>query len=142
MNKPNGIVLTEKITHVPSKTECAEASVKMVKRVEDGYMNPLLAYAQLTALEEMIKASKERIKESALDEAERYGTKTIAAYGCEFQVKEAGVKYDYSDNAHWRDLKEAVDLATAELKGHETTLKKMGMCAKSATTVVSVSLAK
>ena len=105
-------------------------------------MNPLLAYAQLTALEEMIKASKERIKESALDEAERYGTKTIAAYGCEFQVKEAGVKYDYSDNAHWRDLKEAVDLATAELKGHETTLKKMGMCAKSATTVVSVSLAK
>lgn len=138
----NVLVLNEQNTKVPTKAEISVAAVKLVERVDEGYMNPLLAYGQLTALEEVVKAAKERIKEAVLDEAERYGQKTIDAYGCEYQVKETGVKYDYSQNAHWRDLKETLDVAAAELKGHETTLKQMGLCSKTSTTSVSVTLKK
>ncbi len=138
----NVLVLNEQNMKVPTKAEISVAAAKLVERVDEGYMNPLPAYGQLTALEEAIKAAKERIKEPALDEAERYGQKTFAAYGCEYQVKETGVKYDYSQNAHWRELKETLDLAAAELKGYETTLKQMGLCSKTSTTSVSVTLKK
>lgn len=142
----NGIlVLNEQTAVVPSKSEIAEASAKLVERVTEGYMNPLLAYGQLTALEETIKAAKERIKSEALDEAERYeagGRQLFGAYGCEFQVTEVGVKYDYSQNEYWRQLKEQVDVANAELKGHETTLKGLGQYSKTSTTSVKVVLKK
>ena len=140
--KENVLTLSEQVTHIPTKVEIQEAATTMVARVTEGYMNPLLALGQLTALEEMIKIAKGSITEAALAEAERYEQKNIAAYNCDFQIKEAGVKYDYSGNEYWRHLKEAVDTATAELKGHEATLKALKQCAKSSTTIVQVTLRK
>lgn len=141
----NELILTQDVIYIPTKSEIALAAEKLVSQVTEGEMSPLLAYGQLAALEQTIKEAKERIAESALAEAERYeggGRQVFGAYNCEFQVKEAGVKYDYSENEHWRNLKEQVDLANAELKGHETILRKMGMCAKSSKTIVQVNLKK
>lgn len=141
----NELILTQDVIYIPTKSEIALAAEKLVSQVTEGEMSPLLAYGQLAALEQTIKEAKERIAESALAEAERYeggGKQVFGAYNCEFQVKEAGVKYDYSENEHWRTLKEQVDLANAELKGHETILRKMGMCAKSSKTIVQVNLKK
>lgn len=141
----NELILTQDVIYIPTKSEIALAAEKLVSNVIEGEMSPLLAYGQLAALEQTIKEAKERIAESALAEAERYeggGKQVFGAYNCEFQVKEAGVKYDYSENEHWRTLKEQVDLANAELKGHETILRKMGMCAKSSKTIVQVNLKK
>lgn len=141
----NELILTQDVVYIPTKSEIALAAEKLVSQVTEGEMNALLAYGQLAALEQTIKEAKERIAESALAEAERYeggGKQVFGAYNCEFQVKEAGVKYDYSENEHWRTLKEQVDLANAELKGHETILRKMGMYAKSSKTIVQVNLKK
>lgn len=141
----NELILTQDVVYIPTKSEIALAADKLVSNVIEGEMNALLAYGQLAALEQTIKEAKERIAESALAEAERYeggGRQLFGAFNCEFQVKESGVKYDYSENEHWRSLKEQVDLASAELKGHETVLRKMGMCAKSSKTIVQVNLKK
>ena len=139
------LVLDETVAYVPSKGEVATAAAKLVEKVEEGYMDPLLALGQLTALESVIKAAKERIAEPALAAAEKYekgGTIPFGAYNCDFQVKEAGVKYDYSANAHWQSLKETADLANAELKSHEDLLKRMKQCGKSSKTIVQVTLRK
>lgn len=144
-NTPPVLILDETIARVPSKADIADASVRLVERVDEGYMNPLLAYGQLTALEQVVKAAKERIADQALEEAQRYekeGTIPFGAFGCDFQVKESGVKYDFSDNARWRELKEANEITTAELKSHEDLLKRMKMCAKSSKTIVQVTLHK
>lgn len=141
----NELVLTQEQIYIPTKSEIALAAEKLVSNVLEGEMNPLLAYGQLAALEQTIKEAREKIAESALAEAERYeggGRQPFGAYNCEFQVKEAGTKYDYSANAYWVQLKEASDLAQAELKGHETTLRKMGQCSKSSKTIVQVNLKK
>ena len=142
--KINVVALNENVG-VPNKSEIEVAAKSIVERVEEGYMNPLLAYGQLTALEEMISQAKERVKPLALEEAERYeggGKQGFGAYGCDFQVTETGVKYDYSENEYWRQLNEAVELAKAELKGHETTLKAMKQFRRTSTTTVKVSLHK
>jgi len=145
MNEDNVLVLDENVSRIPTKKEIDAASVRLVNRVDEGYMNPLLAYGQLTALEAVVKAAKERIAEQALEEAQKYekeGTIPFGAYNCDFQVKESGVKYDFSDNARWRELKEVLDLANAELKSHEDLLKRMKQCAKSSKTIVQVTLHK
>lgn len=134
------LVLNETI--LPTKSEIKEMATQLVERVEEGYLNPLLAYGQITALEEMLKQAKGIIKDQALAEAERYESKTFSCYNMDVQVKETGVKYDYTENQHWRELKEVVDLANAELKGHEEVLKRMGQCAKSSTTSIAITLRK
>lgn len=144
-NTPPILVLDEKVAKIPTKQEIATASIRLTEKVDEGEMNPLLAYGQLTAIEQAVKAAKERIAEQALSEAQKYekeGTIPFGVYGCDFQVKESGVKYDFSENAHWRELKEANDITTAELKAHEDLLKRMKMCAKSSKTIVQVTLRK
>lgn len=127
---------------VPTKKEITAAAEKFVERVDEGYMNPLLAYGQITAMEQMLKEAKEKVRELALNEAERYGEKTFSTYGMDIQIKEAGVKYDYSANEYWNQLKETADVANAELKSHEDLLRRLGQCAKSSTTTLSITLRK
>lgn len=144
-NTPPILVLDETIAKIPTKQEIETASIRLVEKVEEGYMNPLLAYGQLTAMEQAVKAAKDRISNQALTEAQKYekeGTIPFGAYGCDFQVKESGVKYDFSANDYWRTLKETADLANAELKSHEDLLKRTKQCAKSSKTIVQVTLRK
>ncbi len=144
-NTPPVLALDETVAYVPNKVEIANAATKLVEKVDEGYMSPLLALGQLSALEQVIKTAKDRIADAALAEAEKYekgGTIPFGAYNCDFQVKESGVKYDFSANAHWQSLKETADLANAELKSHEDLLKRMKQCGKSSKTIVQVTLRK
>lgn len=127
---------------VPNKQTINIAANNLIACVEDGDMSALLAYGQLSALEELVKVAKSRISQYALYEAEKYNEKSFDAFGMNIQVKEVGVKYDYSDNARWCELKEQCKLADSELKGHETTLKKMGAFHKTSTTSVAITLKK
>ena len=142
MAKNKNLIALDDSAVVPTKNEISEAATHFIEKVEEGYINPLLAYGQITAIEQMLKESKERIKESAIDEAERYGEKLFTAFGMDVQVKETGVKYDYSENQRWRELKEVADIATAELKSHEDLLKRMGKCARSSSTTIAITLRK
>lgn len=142
----NNIVLIDTAAAVvPTKADIKEVASNIAERVQGGNINPLLALGQLAAIEEIVKQAKEAIKPAALTEAEKYengGRVVFGAWNCDYQVKETGVKYDYSDNARWQELKEQKDLADAELKSHEVLLKEMKQYTKTSTTSVQVTLRK
>lgn len=135
-------ILVDDLQVIPTKSQVASATDKIVAIVENGEIDPLQALATITALADTFAAAKKRITEFAITEAEKYPQKTISAYGAQFQLKEAGIKYDYSMNPEWVSQKEEVDKQTEELKAIEAYLKAKGNFAKSATTTVSVILPK
>ena len=127
---------------VPTKTEIAEQTQRLVEKVLDGDINPLRAYGLLVALEKIAGEAKKAIASQALDEAEKYSEKEIGVYGAKFQIKEAGVKYDYTNDPEWRDYQEQIDIVRAQQKGRETVLQSLKLCAKSSTTTLQVTLNK
>lgn len=135
------IVLSKEYA-IPTKEEVAKQIDEIVMQVEDGWTNPLQAQGLLTALEQVIAGAKKRIMPMAITEAEKYGKGTFGAFNAEFQVKEAGVKYDFSADGEWQDYQETIEQIKAQQKGRETVLKAMGMCGKSSTTTLQVTLKK
>lgn len=135
------IVLSEDFL-VPTKSDIQNQVTAIVGQVKDGNINPLRAYGLLAALEKMAGDAKKAIAEQAINEAEKYPEKEIGVYGAKFQVKETGVKYDYSSDPEWRDYQEQIDIVRAQQKGRETVLQSLKLCAKSSTTTLQVTLNK
>lgn len=135
------IVLSREFA-IPTKEEIAQQIEKLAMQVEDGEANPLQAFGLLTALEQVIVGAKKRILEPAINEAEKYGKGQFGAYNADFQVKESGVKYDFSEDGEWKDYQDTIDMVKAQQKGRETVLKAMGMCSKKSTTTLQVTLRK
>ena len=135
------IVLSEDFL-VPTKSEIQKQVTALVGQVEDGVINPLRAYGLLAALEKMAGDAKKELTEAAITEAMKYPEKEIGVYGAKFQIKESGVKYDFSNDPEWCDYQEQIDLVKAQQKGREATLKALKLCAKSSTTTVQVTLGK
>lgn len=129
-------------TQVPTKAEIALQVQGIEKQVSDGLIDPLRAYGLLTAFEKVASEAKKAIAEQAIAEAEKYAEKEVGVFGAKFQLKEAGVKYDYSSDPQWRDLQNEIDIIRAEQKGRETVLQSLKMCAKSSTTTLQVTLNK
>lgn len=132
----------EALQIVPTKTDVANAAQSLTAIVEEGYVNPLQALAAISAYEQVFATAKKAIQDFAINEAMKYPDKTINAYGAQFQLKETGVKYDYSQDQDWNDINANIEEMKALLKGRETTLRQLGLCSKSSTTTVSVTLAK
>lgn len=135
------IVLSEDFL-VPTKSDIQNQVTALVGQVEDGNINPLRAYGLLAALEKMAGDAKKELTEAAIAEAMKYPEKEIGVYGAKFQIKETGVKYDFSNDPEWCDYQEQIDLVKAQQKGRETILKNLKLCAKSSTTTVQVTLGK
>ena len=108
----------------------------------DGDQYALETLAKLTFLSEIIDTAMKAIRPMAVDEAEQYGKQPISVGGVGFQVKEAGVKYDYSHDDEWKELKKRADAAALMLKQCEERLRLAGECSKSSITTVSVTLPK
>lgn len=135
------IILSEEYT-IPTKAEIAEQIQRVTDQVADGTINPLRAYGLLAALEKVVAEAKKAIQDLALMEADKYPDKTNDVYGAQFQIKEAGVKYDFSDSPEWNALQVQIEELKARQKGVETTLKALGQCAKSSTTTLQVNFSK
>lgn len=125
-----------------SKTNARAAAEQVINRVADGDQYALETLAKLTFLSEILDTAMKAIRPMAVDEAEQYGKQPISVGGVGFQVKEAGVKYDYSHDDEWKELKKQADAAALMLKQCEERLRLAGECAKSSTTTVSVVLPK
>lgn len=125
-----------------SKTNARTAAEQVINRVADGDQYALETLAKLTFLSEIIDTAMKSIRPMAVDEAEQYGKQPISVGGVGFQVKESVIKYDYSHDDEWKELKKQADAAALMLKQCEERLRLAGECAKSSTTTVSVILPK
>lgn len=139
--------------------------MNIVEQVENGNLDPLAVHVQLKCTQDLIElmTGKEPLAEAykalLLSAAEKHG-KSFELHNCQFQIKEAGVKYDYSqcNDKEIRDLhllqktvKTDVDsrekfLKSLSLAGMEVLDKETGELvrvyppAKTSTTVVSTSV--
>jgi hypothetical protein len=127
---------------VPSKSEIAQQVESIVNKVVEGDINAIRAYGLLVALEKLAGDARKQIAEQAIAEAEKYSEKEIGVYGAKFQIKETGVKYDYTQDGEWQSYQDQLTEIRARQKGREVTLQALKQCAKSSTTTLQVTLGK
>lgn len=123
-----------------SKATSAEVANKVINLVDEGFVDPLDTLIKLSWLQTTIETCIKAIRPHALTEAERYGQKSFRAFGCDIQIKETGVKYDYSDSEEWRQMDEQEKEMQMIRKQLEERLRFTGAAAKSSTTSVSITL--
>lgn len=111
------------------KTNLDRATRRFVQLIEDGDVNPLDTIVKMHAVGKLVEGVTKNImvKDAVKAELEKYGTKTVKYNGVTFQMKEVGVKYDYStcNDPVWIRLKVCFDIAAAALKEREDMLKMM-----------------
>ena len=81
-----------------TKAERQDFAQSVVNGLKDGLSDPLKVHLQVKCMEDLIKqiTSHPDYKDLTLDEAAKYG-KSFEHYNAKFEVKEMGVKYDYSN---------------------------------------------
>ena len=112
-----------------TKSEIQSFASNLVQSVINGDMSPLLIQVQLSAFENVIGDVKKNaaFKEAALNEAMRYGTKSFEAFNANVQVKEVGVKYDYSLCCHpqYEKICSEIEWLTEKKKSFEKYLQSL-----------------
>ena len=112
----------------PTKTEIEEQSKIIINEImEGGNVNPLRVASTMKALELAMKTIKSGIEEYMLIEANKYDSKTFDFDGHTIQVKETGVKYDYSlcNDPIYKQLSKDMETLTQKIKDRETFLKSI-----------------
>lgn len=81
-----------------TKAERQDFAQSVVNNLKEGLSDPLKVHLQVKCMEDLIKqiTSHPDYKDLTLDEAAKYG-KSFEHYNAKFEVKEMGVKYDYSN---------------------------------------------
>lgn len=112
-----------------TKAEVRTFAAKIADEVLAGYIDPLAFHVRLKALEMLLDEvmKDERVRLAVLNQADRYGAKSFDAFGAKIQVKEAGVKYDYSQcgSSEWQQRDQWVKDHTEARKNIETFLKAL-----------------
>lgn len=126
----------ELLSNSLTKGNASTVAEQIISMVTEGEVSPLEMHARLSFAEKVIKEVKDNssYQDSLLNEAEEYG-KTFTKNGCEFNIKESAVKYDYSNcNYHSYDkLQKDLDALNEEKKSIEKYLKSIPI---SGTTIV------
>jgi hypothetical protein len=113
---------------LPETKEQVGNYVRLIKEsVLNGEVEPLQFAANVSALEQLFKALKSDvlIKDVILEEAEKYGAKSFEHGNAKFQIKEVGVKYDFTEcnDSELFDIDNELRVLTAKKKARETLLK-------------------
>lgn len=149
-----------------TKEERKQFAREIVDAMREGQIDPLKVHMQLKSAESLIKnlldkkenpETAELYSVSLLEAAEKYGKK-FGLYNSEFQIKEAGTTYDYSqtNDDELFDLMEQEKALKEKIKARQEFLKKLPLSgievlrgdelvtlyppAKSSTTTVAVTL--
>lgn len=101
----------------------------LIEKVKDGTVNPLKVHCQIKAMEEIIKSVNDdpEYKSVVLDEAEKFGKKSFEFGNAKFQVKEVGVKYDFTmcGDPDWEQMNAQQESLKEKKKAKETELKAL-----------------
>lgn len=82
-----------------TKSEIKSFAEKMIESVLDGYTDPLKVKVQLAAMKKTIEEieSSEEFKDCVMNAANKYHKEELKnIHNANIQIKETGVKYDYS----------------------------------------------
>jgi hypothetical protein len=122
----NLVTTTDLSLFETTKAERQEFAQSVIKGIKDGISDPLKVHYQVKCMEDIIKniTSDADYKTMTLDEAAKYG-KTFDHYNAKFEVKEMGVKYDYSvcNDPVYNKLKAQLTVLEDEVKSREKYLK-------------------
>lgn len=104
-------------------TELATQSVENV--LEEG--NVFQVAEALAAMEEFTKAVRksERYVEFLREELVKHNGRLITTSGAKIEMCEAGVSYDYSRSAEWREIEEQIKFLQDKKKEVEEKLRKV-----------------
>lgn len=107
-----------------SKLRAAELANDLVEKVKEGELDPIKLGIQLDFIAKVAEDAKSQIKSEIIAEVEKYG-KSYEGFNYKIEVKEVGVKYDYSVCGHprWNELNKQLKSIKAEMKEIETFLK-------------------
>jgi hypothetical protein len=126
INKPDIRDVVFYATEVTKET-IKEQSFALLKDLDEGHISPLQLASQLKFVEDIITNVKEELRQRVCAEQSKYGKERMTYKGAAFDIKEAGVKYDYShcDDTIWNDLKQQLDDINDKMKEREAFLKTL-----------------
>lgn len=109
-----------------TKKQIAELAIQSVENVlEEG--NVFEVAEALAAMEEFTKAVRksERYIEFLREELVKHNGRLITTSGAKIEMCEAGVNYDYSHSAEWREVEEQIKFLQDKKKEVEEKLRKV-----------------
>ena len=108
-----------------TKETIKEQSIALLKDLDEGHFSPLHIAAQLKFIEDIITNVKEEVRQRVIAEKDKYGKGDMTYYGARFDIKEAGIKYDFSQcqDDIWNDINKQIQALTEQRKEREAFLK-------------------
>lgn len=109
-----------------TKKQIADLATQSVKAVlEEG--NVFQVAEALAAMEEFTKAVRknEHYVEFLREELVKHNGRLVTTSGAKIELCEAGVSYDYSQSAEWREVEEAIQYLQQKKKAVEEKLRKV-----------------
>jgi len=109
-----------------TKAERSEFVTRLVEKMESGKSHPLQVHKQVKCMEDLIKqiTSNDEYKSYVLATAEHYG-KSFEFNDAKYQIKETGVKYDYSqcNDPELFNMQKQLDELTEKVKNRQKFLQ-------------------
>lgn len=100
----------------------------VLSNIESGAVNPLTVHLQVKNMEQCIKMLTDdpQYKEAVLDEAGKHGGKSFEFHNAKVEVKEVGVKYDFTNcgDTKMAKLHDELEALKKKVKDREDFLKK------------------
>ena len=101
----------------------AQSEAKAIVEAADINLLPLLIQASRSA--EYLNSFIGEIKKAATEEALNYNEKSVKIQGAKVEIREVGVKYDYSNCPIWSKIQSNVKEVEAARKEREEMLKAL-----------------
>ena len=109
-----------------TKAERQDFAQSVVNSLKEGNSEPLKIHLQVKCLEDLIKqiTTHPEYKDLTLYEAAKYG-KSFEMHNAKFEIKEMGVKYDYSNcgDPVYNDLAQKLAELEKDIKDRQAFLK-------------------
>ena len=110
-----------------TKETIKEQSLALLKDLDEGHFSPLHLAAQLKFVEDVITNIKEEVRQRVIAEQDKYGKEKMTYHGASFDIKEAGVKYDFTEcnDDIWNDIYQQMEALNEKRKEREAFLKTL-----------------
>lgn len=110
-----------------NKEQRQSFALDLVSKIENGEVDPLKIHLQVKAMEDIIKLLNDNTiyKKAILDGAEKFGQKSFQFMNSKVEIKEVGVKYDFSQcgDPVYQQYEQFAESTKASLKERADFLK-------------------